>query len=174
MNIKQIKDKIKENNWYTQAAEIKPLYISYPWHACLDLRIKGKKIPVKYEILWFSKNDFFTDYISKKSMKEIALYYYDKQKNNKSFIQDLFNYWQKYFVDFYLKQISRLLLKNFSLYSDQKLIDLFQKFSATYRKVWHEAIFLDAFDYYGEILLQEVLSKEDKRIAMLPLKLDTC
>lgn len=165
MNIKQIKDKIKKNNWYSQAAEIKPFYISYPWHACLDLRIKGKKIPVKYEVLWFGKNDFFTDYISKKSMREIALYYYNKQKDNRSFIKDLFNYWQKNFVAPYLKQLHYFLSKELCLYSNQTLVSLFQKFGAAYRRLWHEAIFLDAFDYYGEILLQEVLSKEDKRIA---------
>ncbi|MFH1187691.1 MAG: PEP-utilizing enzyme [bacterium] len=164
-NNAQIKKKLNGIEWYQQAAAVKPLYVSHPcWHACLAMRMFGKKIPPKYELCVYYKDNFMEDYISKRSLEKVAEYYYNKQKKNKNFIQNLFSNWQENYVSSYLKMADSLLEYDFRQYTNNKLLILFQEFTKAYLNVWYEAIFLDGFDYYGEKILNEIFKKENKEI----------
>gem|GEM_PF-2419410 len=163
--------KLGKIQWYQQAAAVKPLYISYPLHACSEMKIYGKKILPKYEIILFYKDNFMEDYISQRSLERVAKYYYNKQKKDKNFIQKLFNNWQKKFVSRFLEMRNDLLVDDFIKYSDKELLKLFQGFTKIYLSVWHEAVFLDGFDYYGEKILEEALVKEDKKIKARDLEI---
>lgn len=164
--------KLRSIEWYHQAAAAKLLYNSYPcWHACLAMKAFGKKIPVKYELCVYYKDNFIDFYISKNSLERVAKYYYNKQKKNKNFIKNLFNNWQENYVSSYLKILDKLLKDNFNHRANNKLLALFNKFTKLYLDVWQESIFLDGFDYYGEKILSEILEKENKKIK--PEDLDT-
>jgi phosphoenolpyruvate synthase/pyruvate phosphate dikinase len=157
-------NKIKNTDWYQQGQAVKPLYISYPWHACSLMKIFGKKIPMKYELFIDIRNDFMDDYISKSSLERAGKYYFKKQKNDKKFIFKLINNWHKKYVVPYSKLNRKIFNEDLSKYSDTELSELFKKFTEIYCAVWHEAIFLDSFDYYGEEVLRKAIDKEKKDI----------
>lgn len=164
METKQINEKIRKIDWYQQGAAVKPLYISYPWFACSLMKTFGKKIPVKYELVINVKNDFMDDYISKRSLESAGRYYYGRQKRDKKFITKLIDIWQKKYVGPYSELNKKIFSEDLSKYSDAELLLLFKKFTEIYRAVWHEAIFLDSFDYYGEEILRKAIDKEKKDI----------
>lgn len=164
MNFRQTKKKIESVEWYQQGAAVKPLYISYPWHACSLMKIFGKNIPLKYELFIDIRNDFMDDYISKRSLGKVGKYYFEKQKKDNKFISSLIDNWQKKYVSPYSNLNRKIFNKDLLKYSDAELLALFKKFTDIYRTVWHEAIFLDSFDYYGEEILREAINKEKKNI----------
>lgn len=164
MNSKQVKKKIGKIDWYNQGGAVKLLAISYSWSACLLMKAFGKKIPVKYEILLFYKDHFMDDYISKRSLEKVARYYYGKQKRDKKFIEKLFRNWHKNFIKEFLALNKKILKEDFSKFTNKDLFNLFKKYSDVYINIWHESIFLDGFDFYGEVILSEVLKKENKEI----------
>jgi phosphoenolpyruvate synthase/pyruvate phosphate dikinase len=164
MNLKQAKEKLSKIEWYRQGGATKPLSISYPWYTCTEMTLFGRKILAKYEVIFFYKNYLQENYISTRSLEKIALYYYSHQVKDKNFINKLFNYWQKRPVFFFSKVVNFLLDKDLSHYSNQDLLELFYKFTRVYLDVWHESIFLDSFDYYGEKILDDFLVKEGSEI----------
>ncbi|KKR44112.1 MAG: Phosphoenolpyruvate synthase/pyruvate phosphate dikinase [Candidatus Moranbacteria bacterium GW2011_GWC2_40_12] len=164
MNCKEIREKIGKIEWYQQGAAVKPLYISYPWHACSLMKIFGKKIPPKYELFVYIKNDFMDDYISKRSLESGGRYYYERQKRDKKFISKLINNWHKKYVNPYLNLNKKTFGQDLSKYSDAELLALFKKFTDIYLAVWYEAIFLDSFDYFGEEILRKAMDREKKNI----------
>lgn len=164
MNLQQAQKKYEKIDWYTQAAAIKPLYISYPWYACTSFKINDRLTPVRYEILALLNNNFMQDYLSKRSLEKISKYYYAKQKKDHQFIQKHYQRWQKKYVTQLFNESQCILQSALKNYSTPQLLKLFEQFSKSYLDFWQEAIFLDAFDYYGETILEKALLKENKNI----------
>lgn len=164
MTLTQAKKELSQKEWYEQGGASLQLYISYPWYVCSNLKIRGKTIPLKFTLCWFLKDSFMDIYILKESLQSVAEYYYAKQRRNPHFIQSLYGHWKKRYVMPYLRLKTVLFHDDFSHYSHTALLKLFTKFSACYRSVWHEAIFLDAFDYYGDTLLQKFISEEGREM----------
>jgi len=98
MDLKQAKEKLSKIDWYRQGAAVKLLTVSFPLRACFEMKIFGRKIPVKYEILVFYKDNFMENYLSKRSLESAAKHYYRKQVKDKNFIKNLFKNWHKKFV----------------------------------------------------------------------------
>ena len=165
MNLSQAKNKITKQEWYHQGGAVKPLYISYPWHACSYFTAFGKKIPIKYNVIANNKNDFMDDYISTESLKKVTLYYYQRQLKDQRFVANLWSNWNKKLVRPYLQLVKDILAQDLSKMTAKDLVRLFEKFTEIYLDVWHDAIFLDGFDYYGETVLADVLKKESKIIS---------
>ncbi len=155
---------IKKINWYQQAADVKPFYISYPLHSCFNYKINNRQTPLQYEIVVYLKDNFMYAYLSKRGLKKCAQYYYQRQLKDKKFIPKLYSNWQTKYIKPYLKIVSKILEANLSKYTNEELLKLFKEFNKIYLQVWTNSIFLDNFDYYGEIILQKKLNKESKNI----------
>ena len=169
--VSQVKKLYSKIDWYKQGAAVKPLYISYPWFACSLMKIFGQKIPVKYEVIIFIENDLMDDYISKRSLEKVARYYYKRQRRDRKFIQKLYSWWHKNFVSVFLKLNAKIFAEDFFRFSNKELLSLFKNYTKIYLGLWHEVIFLDAFDFYGETILKEALEKENKNIDLDSLNL---
>lgn len=164
MNFNQAKNNIIRIEWYQQGAAAKPLYVSYPLSSCSLMKILRKKIPVKYEILVNIKKDFMDDYISKRSLEKVGKFYFGKQKKDARFIFELNERWHKKYAVPYLKLIQKISDEDLTAHTNKKFFNIFERFTRTYLKVWHEVIFLDAFDYLGEKILEDTLDREGKDI----------
>jgi len=173
MDINQAKKWIESEDWYKQGSAIKPLYISFPWSCCLDMRLYGEKIKFKYKIAAFFKDFYMEDYISKKSLKNVANLYYEKQLKDGKFIEKLYKNWHRNFVQKYLRKNSEIMKQKFNELSDRELLKLFKEFTDSYLDVWHEVIFLDGFDYYGEIILEKIIRKSGKNFDSRDLEILT-
>ncbi|EKE15491.1 MAG: hypothetical protein ACD_11C00157G0002, partial [uncultured bacterium] len=171
MNLIQAKKTIGKVKWYKQGGGVKFLYICYPWLACSLMKMYGIKIPVKYKVIFHIKNDFMDDYISKDSLKKVALFYHKKQMQNREFIGDLISNWHRDMVVPFLAINREIADADFSKFDQKEFLRIHDKFNKIYMSVWHEAIFLDGFDYYGEYLLEEFLKKEAKNIRTSDLDL---
>jgi phosphohistidine swiveling domain-containing protein len=164
MKIEKIRRELSKIDWYQQGSASKPLYTSYPLYSCSLMKQFGKKIPVRYEIVLYTKRDYMDDYISKRSLEKVARYYFEKQHKDKKFLSRLMNYWNKKFVGPYLKMNREMLNEDLKKYSGGDLKIAFEKFSNHYLDVWHESIFLDSFDFFGEKLLQELITEKKLRM----------
>ncbi len=166
MTFSQVKTRLRREDWYLQAAAAKRLYISYPFFACLDFRIGRKKIPVRYNLQATFTKDFMDDYLSKKSLRQVALYYYGRQKADRGFIAEFMAAWHRDFVRPYLAFNRRLLGADLRSLPDGDLFGIFRDYSDVYLRLWQEAIFLDAYDYYGEIILESEKRKDERARAL--------
>ncbi|MFH0856331.1 MAG: PEP-utilizing enzyme [bacterium] len=173
MNLIQAKEKIENISWYKQGASAKYFYVFYPWYACLSMKILEKNIPVKYELIgYFNSNNYFMDaYISKRSLAKVAKYYFKRQCDEPQFIKNLFSHWHKNYVNPFLTISEKFLKMDFPAFSDKILLNLFNDYTKIYTQLWQESIFLDSFDFYGEIILQEAMEKEGKNIEMEDLQI---
>ncbi len=160
----EIKKKLGKTDWYQQGGAMKPVYISYPISSCSWASVFGRRIPEKYELLVYYKDHRLMDYISKRSLEKMALLYYNKQRRSSGFLEKLYSAWMRKQVARLLKMKRDVFGKKLAELSDKELAGLFREFNKTYLDFWHEAIFLDSFDYYGEIIKNEMIRKENKMI----------
>lgn len=171
MNPQQAKKKLGKIDWYQQASPARLFFLSYPWYACLKFTTFSQQAPVKYRILFYVKGSSLADYISKRSLKRTANYYSQRQKRNPRFIYQLSANWHQQYVRPCLKLTRQLLAQDLSQLSNQQLLSVFNKLTKYYLVLWQEAIFLDAFDFYGEVILRRILGQEKKKIAAKDLEL---
>jgi len=144
--------------WYQQASAGKPFTISYPCSACLGLTLGGKKLPVRFELLFYYHQGYMEGYFSKRSLKSISNYYYGRQKRDQGFINKFYKQWRSKYVNSLLKFIAQMGANNLKNYSLEQLLARHSEFSLLYAKFWRECMFLDAFDLYGHELLQKTIS----------------
>lgn len=171
MTIFKAKEKIKKLAWYKQGGAVKPLYISFPWYTCSLMRSFGSKLKIKYELTIFYKNNFMDNYISEKSLEKVAKYYFKRQCADPQFIKNLSNHWHKKYVNPFIAASEKFLEMEFPALSDKALMSFFGAYTEAYTNVWHEAIFLDGFDFYGEAILEKAIKKESKNIAIEDLQI---
>lgn len=170
-SIAPIKSKLKKLQWYLQGSAIKPLYISYPIYSCSHFKVFGKLIKPEYEISVFLKGNFMSDYISTRSLRKVAYFYYDRQMENKNFIYNLCKSWEENNVQPFINSVSGYLAFDFLCLNLKELFSHFKAFTETYLNLWSEVIFLDSFDYCGEEILEKALKKVNKEIK--PAELET-
>lgn len=171
MDLTQAKETIGKVEWYKQGGDVKFLYICYPWLSCSLMKMYGIKIPVKYKVIFHIRNNFMDDYMSKESLKKVAIFYHKKQMQNREFINDLISNWHDKMVVPFIAINREIASTDFSKFNQDDLLKFYDKFNKLYMSIWYEAIFLDGFDYYGEYLLEEDLQKEAKNIQVNDLDL---
>jgi len=165
MNFEQAQKYLLNHDWYYQSLAAKSLYISYPMRACCAMKLFGKPIPVKYDIVaYLGKDEVMDDYLTKKSLAAVAQYYWKKQQKDPDFIFKLSEKCQQKYVAEFLALDKMVRKTELSSLENEKLIGLFQDFSEKYFALWQELIFLDGYDYYGEILLNDILGVEKDKL----------
>jgi len=169
-SIRKAEEKLGKIKWYKQGAAVRPLYFSYPCYSCTNFKVFSKKIKYQYEVIVFLRDNLMSDYISIRSLNDIASYYYGRQIKNNKFVDKLNNNWQKNKILQFLKSISDLLVKDFSGLDIDEVFLLFNNFTKIYLDLWAEVIFLDSFDYYGEKILHKAIKKENKNIKVSDLE----
>ncbi|MFA4941030.1 MAG: PEP-utilizing enzyme [Patescibacteria group bacterium] len=169
--IKLIKNKLGKLEWYLQGGAVKPFYIAYPIYACSHFKVFGKTIKSKYEIAVFLKNNFMSDYISIRSLRKVAYFYFGEQRKNKKFIYELDKNWKENNVLPFLKSLKEYFNLDFSGLNLKELFCHFKIFTKIYLDLWSEVIFLDGFDYCGEEILEKALKKNSKEIKPAELEI---
>lgn len=162
LNLNKNLQRLKEYQWYRQGAAVKLLYISYPWKACLDLTVFGRRVPFYYnDLLVYRQDNYMTPFFRWDVMKKVADYYSDRQKKDSRFIFKLFDNWLKNYVRPYRKYLEKLEKAEFADWDDQELLKEFWDFSRVYMREWRESIFLDSFDLWGDKLLQQEIKQNN-------------
>ncbi|MCU0680248.1 MAG: hypothetical protein MUF50_03030, partial [Planctomycetes bacterium] len=158
MTLGNFTKKIKQIKWYYQGTAAKVLYVSFPWQACLEMRLNSKVISPHYDLFFALDNDFMDVYISQDSLRKTALYYYNQQRLDSSFFISFNRSWQDNFSNPYLKVANKIIKEDLYRYSDKELQLLINDFFNKYLALWQEIIFLDGFDFYGHKIIQEIIS----------------
>lgn len=177
MDLEKAKNYLLSHDWYCQSAGAKVIYISFPMKSIFSMRIFGERIPIGYDIKAYLGEGIMNDYITKQSLVEVALYYWEKQQKDQNFIYKLEENCQKKYVVSLLACDGRVRKTNFEKLSNDNFLEIFQDFSEKYFAFWQEMIFLDSYDYAGEALLNKVLgdergliSNEDLATLLAPVK----
>ena len=165
MTFNDAKEYVEGREQYNQSGAIVPFTISFPWNACRSMQINGKQIPVKYDISIFLKDRFMDDYISKDSLTKVALYYIARQEKDHDFLTKFQRKWQTRCAVPLVEETKKILNRDYSKDGTEKILKDFTVFGNLYHTFWYESIFLDSFDYYGEIYLQEVIKRECIKIS---------
>ncbi len=172
MNKKETIKIIKNIDYYRQGCASKPLYVSYPAKACEHFYLKNKPLPYCYKYLFFRfDSNLANDWIAKKDAKKIVVFYLNKQRNDENFIKKAKIHWDKFCLKPYLNLLKILDKSDFSLWSNNELLNKFELFSYKYMAVWRNSIFHDAFDIWGEETLNKALNQEKSSLSDEELKL---
>lgn len=174
MNIKQIKQKIAETDWYYQGGAGKMLYLSYPWVSVYEFQLFQKPIAPHFETFVVTRGIDCAFWHTQKSLTKIAKFYYFKHLRNPKFIDSLQKFWLNKVVPIFLNENQFILENNFSSLSNRKFLELIDKFSIAYINLFQEVIFLDSFDFYGDVVLQNALKNEKVNFLSKEMELLTC
>ncbi len=164
MILNQAKQKLGSIGWYYQATMSKRLYISQPMSSLRSLKIGHKNLIIYFEPLLSMQNLIHENYFSKRSLKKIASYYFNLQKKNRKFIDNLRQRLNRDILPSYFRLAKKINREDLHNLSNNKLLRDFNNFSRAYLPIWHNLIFLDSYDYYGEILLEKVMAEEKIKI----------
>jgi phosphohistidine swiveling domain-containing protein len=171
MTFSQLKTQVLAQDWYLQAGAAKRLYISYPVYACASFTMFGRPIAPHYDVNFIMQPAFMDDFITKDCMRQIAEYYYQRERTEARFLTKLLAYWHQERVRPFLKFNERLERENLAALSASRLSKLLAEYSTVYRRLWQEAIFLDAYDYYGEIMFKQVQKRAARRLPVQELEI---
>lgn len=164
--IEKIKRQYSKMTWYKQGAAVRPLYVGYPWEACLGLTVKGRRVNFSYlPFAVYLENDFFDVYFPRENMERMSDFYYGQEKVKPGFAAALKKHWQKTEVAKLEKIIHKIEKEDMGLFNNKELIFLFEQFTDIYVAFWKEAIFLDSFDVTSDTILEKALEKENKKIS---------
>jgi len=172
MTKKELVKIIQKIDYYRQGAAAKLLYVSYPAKACGHFYLRNKSLPhyYKYTIIEY-KNDLLKMWIAKKNAKRIVNFYLSKQQHDKNFIKATKIHWDHFCLNPYLDLVKILDKDNFHLWNNNELLSQFKLFSHRYMSVWKNSIFHDAFDVWGEDILEKALNQEKAKLSDEELKL---
>lgn len=172
------KDKamLMSGEWYRQGAAAKPLYLSYPWQTCFELTVFGRRIPWVYHGLSvFFEKDTCTIFLSKKTLRDAAAFYWSRIVSEPDFLPHLFDRWLSVNVQPFTNACARLEETDLSVLTNEKVLAEWLSFADIYLSLWREAIFLDSFDVWGsEMLVSEctargiTLSQEELQLLTTP------
>lgn len=164
--VSQVKKLYSKIDWYKQGAAERITYIGYSWKACLGFTVKGKRIPLNYLPfgVYLRKDDFMDIYFPRSRFREVAEFYYGKEKRKPGFLAALKRSWER--VDFLALQkiVKKIEAADLSKLNQRELFKFFDQFSEVNLAFWREAIFLDAFDVAGDLILEKAIQKEGKEI----------
>src|SRR3989338_9948488 len=141
---------------YLQAGEATPINVSFPMTSLLRMqKYYGAHFP-----FWVAhvKNNYLTNYISQEGMRDLALFFLDKQKNDSKYISFIEQTWKKSFAPMQ-KTVSLLQTLDFSTLSEKELLHHLQTLSEQGAEQWCPLIFIDAFDAEGNQLLELEIKK---------------
>ncbi|MFA5879288.1 MAG: hypothetical protein WC860_03850 [Candidatus Margulisiibacteriota bacterium] len=158
-------NKLKKISWYRQGAAGKPLYVSYPLQACDHFYLKDRPIDLHYEyiVMDLYKNNL-KDWLWIDNLKDVADYYLQKEYKQKDYIKHLYKWWKiKHFYSL-SKELKLFNSKKLAKYSNNQLIQQFVDISEKYLLAWRNCIFQDAYDYWGDKILLELILKSGNKI----------
>ncbi len=141
---------------YLQAGEATPINVSFPMTSLLVMqKYYGTHFP-----FWVAhvKNNYLTNYISMEGMRELALFFLDKQKKDSKFVDFIEQTWMKSYTPMH-KTISLLQTLDFSKLSEKELLEHLQTLSEQGAEQWCPLIFIDAFDAEGSQFLEAEIKK---------------
>src|SRR3989338_3347807 len=124
---------------YLQAGEANPINVSLPMTSLLRMqKYYGSHFP-----LWVAhvKNNYLTNYVSLEGMRELALFFLDKQKKDSKYVNFIEQTWKKSFAPL------------------QKTVFHLQTLSQQGAEQWCPLIFIDAFDAEGSQFLEAEIKK---------------
>ncbi len=136
---------------YLQAGEANPMSVSLPMTSLLRMhKYYGIHFP-----FWVAhvKNNYLTNYISLEGMRELALFFLEKQKQDPKYIDFIEKTWQKSHQPMQ-KTVSLLQTIDFSYCSEQELLKHLQTLTVQGAEQWCPLIFIDAFDPEGSQFLE--------------------
>lgn len=145
--------------WYRQGTVARVLTMGYPWQASFHMTGNHQPFRVGYtNLTFYVKNDFADVYISQQSMRTVAGFYVQKQLRQPRFIHNLYSTWKKEAKDF---RVCLGALEKIDLGSlkEKELLKYWQDFSGRYKQLWQGMIFIDAFDFMGDAVLAQALSR---------------
>jgi phosphohistidine swiveling domain-containing protein len=151
--------------WYRQATAAKFLHLMYPFRSCLALSMRGEQLPVFYDqtVTWLSPDHQFFVYFGTDCLERIARCYADRAVADDSFGLGLYHFWQRERCQPLLRQLAALEAVRFD--SLTNLTAQLATVSESYRAMWDESIFHDAFDYAGEPLLAKLAGPDAQAAA---------
>jgi phosphohistidine swiveling domain-containing protein len=166
MDFKNFKKQYSSFDLYKQAAAVKPLYIGFPYKACFDFTVYGKKIPLSYNgMVTYFRHDYMEVYFPVPVLEKISQYFLTNRKKPFHFLKYLKQNWDKNQVPQFLKMVKSIESLDLTSLSDQQLVKEFLSFSKIYHQLWQECIFHDAFDAQGDNILEQVLVQEKASIS---------
>src|SRR3989338_4262316 len=141
---------------YLQAGEATPINVSLPITSLLRMqKYYGAHFP-----FWVAhvKNNYLTNYVSQEGMRELALFFLDKQKKDSKYVVFIEQTWKKSFAPLQ-KTVSLLQTLDFSTLSEKELLTHLQTLSQQGAEQWCPLIFIDAFDAEGNQFLELEIQK---------------
>ncbi len=136
---------------YLQAGEANPMSLSLPMTSILRMhKYYGVHFP-----FWvvYVKNNYLTSYITLEGMREVALFFLEKQKQDPKYIDFIEKTWQKSYEPMQ-KTVSLLQTLDFSSCSEQELLKYLQTLTLQGAEQWCPLVFIDAFDAEGSQFLE--------------------
>lgn len=156
INPKLILKEIGGKTLYLQAAEATALNVSFPLSSLLRMhKYYGIHFP-----FWVAHvgNNYLTNYVSLEGMRDVALFFLEKQKTDPTYIDFIEKTWKKSFEPLQ-KTVAQLQTRDFSQLSEQELLEHLQTLSQQGVEQWCPLIFIDAFDAEGNNFLEEEIKK---------------
>ncbi len=147
---------IQGKTLYIQAAEATPINISFPMTSILRMhKYYGTHFP-----FWVVsvKDDYLTGYMTLEGMRELAVFFLDKQKKDVPFIEFIEKPWNQSYEPMQ-KTVSLLQALDFSKLSEQELLSHLQTLAHEGAEQWGPLIFIDAFDAEGNQFLEKEIEK---------------
>ncbi len=155
---------LERKRWYKQAAAVTPLTVSYPLQTCSHMTIDGAPIPVSYDGFAVSiVRGFMHVFFDTTPLRAVADEYAERQQADSTFVQGLYERWQRGVRN----EVTSLIeeeLPRIVTYEQRELLDTIDRFTAVYERVWHESIFHDAFDVWGEAMVREQLGHREAEV----------
>lgn len=166
MKLKAIKKKLAAHEWYRQGGAAKLWYISYPLRACFEFTVNHRPIPAFYkDAISCVLEDYFNYFLPIKTVQRVAQYYLCRQHKDGDFIESLKTSWEQSDVQDLLTLVKKIENAELQALSDTQMLKLHREFSNIYMRLWREAIFHDAFDVMGDVLLEKYLNKEKRQVS---------
>ncbi len=156
INPKLILKEIEGKTLYLQAGEATAINVSLPMTSLLRMH---KYYDIHFPF-WVAHvgNNYLTNYISLEGMRELALFFLEKQRNDPKYIDFIDKTWQKSFEPM-RKTVAHLQTLDFSSLSEQELLDSLQTITQQGAEQWCPLIFIDAFDAEGSQFLEDEVKK---------------
>lgn len=160
-SFQELINEVKKHDFYPQGGEAKLAYTLPPHKAVIGMKdIFGVNYP---PAITYIKSGYMPVFWARSSMKKVADFFLQKQRENPKFIDDVEKNW-KTAKQIFEKTADRLLktdLKNLKL---PELIQYFKEVSEKGYEQWKHIIFLDSFDLEGDKILSEEIKNFDKTL----------
>src|SRR3989338_7700488 len=152
----QVLREIQGKTLYLQAGEANPINVSLPITSLLRMqKYYGVHFP-----FWVAhvKDNYLTNYVSIEGMRQLALFFLDKQKKDPNYTDFIEKTWQKSYAPMH-KTVALFTSLDFSKLSEKELLSHLQTITQQGVEQWCSLVFIDAFDAEGNQFLEAEIKK---------------